>query len=323
MPFFVRPPRGPATEDVVLLSRPCTYLAYANEHIHEDNPGAQLVFGHTMRHRPGGRVAHEHREFGLSIYDLHATASGVCYSSWLRPILNMRPDAASAPRSLRAAYRRPAPRRLARAQGRRASTSSPTRTCTTRASTARALPRRPHRLRTRSTTSRPMLDALEAYVDGGGRLMYLGGNGFYWVTTPDPASRTWSRSAAGTSARDLAGASRARSTTPRRASRRAVALPRAARRNGSSASASPRTATRPHAAVLPHPGELRPARARSSSRASATTSRSATSASSSAAPRARDRPRRRRARHPAHALVVATATGYSDHYQALSEEDCW
>jgi N,N-dimethylformamidase len=32
----------------------------------------------------------------------------------------------------------------------------------------------------------PMLDALEGYLDGGGRLMYLGGNGFYWVTGIDP-----------------------------------------------------------------------------------------------------------------------------------------
>jgi N,N-dimethylformamidase len=28
----------------------------------------------------------------------------------------------------------------------------------------------------------PMLDGLEAYLAAGGRLMYLGGNGFYWVT---------------------------------------------------------------------------------------------------------------------------------------------
>jgi N,N-dimethylformamidase len=31
--------------------------------------------------------------------------------------------------------------------------------------------------------SGPMLDALRAYLDGGGRVMYLGGNGFYWVTS--------------------------------------------------------------------------------------------------------------------------------------------
>jgi N,N-dimethylformamidase len=31
----------------------------------------------------------------------------------------------------------------------------------------------------------PMMDALEAYLAGGGRMMYLGGNGFYWVTAID------------------------------------------------------------------------------------------------------------------------------------------
>ena len=34
--------------------------------------------------------------------------------------------------------------------------------------------------------TRPMLDALDAYLDNGGRVMYLGGNGFYWVTGVDP-----------------------------------------------------------------------------------------------------------------------------------------
>ncbi len=31
-----------------------------------------------------------------------------------------------------------------------------------------------------------MLDALEEYLGAGGRLMYLGGNGFYWITSFDP-----------------------------------------------------------------------------------------------------------------------------------------
>jgi N,N-dimethylformamidase len=31
-----------------------------------------------------------------------------------------------------------------------------------------------------------MLDAVKAWLDDGGRLMYLGGNGFYWVTSIDP-----------------------------------------------------------------------------------------------------------------------------------------
>ena len=31
-----------------------------------------------------------------------------------------------------------------------------------------------------------MFSALEAFLRSGGRIMYLGGNGFYWVTTVDP-----------------------------------------------------------------------------------------------------------------------------------------
>ena len=32
----------------------------------------------------------------------------------------------------------------------------------------------------------PMMDALSQYLAAGGRVMYLGGNGFYWVTAVDP-----------------------------------------------------------------------------------------------------------------------------------------
>jgi N,N-dimethylformamidase len=32
-----------------------------------------------------------------------------------------------------------------------------------------------------------MLDALQAYRDTGGKLVYLGGNGFYWKIALDPA----------------------------------------------------------------------------------------------------------------------------------------
>jgi N,N-dimethylformamidase len=35
-----------------------------------------------------------------------------------------------------------------------------------------------------------MLDAAQEYLNGGGRLMYLSGNGFYWVTALDPTTQT-------------------------------------------------------------------------------------------------------------------------------------
>ena len=38
-------------------------------------------------------------------------------------------------------------------------------------------------------TSPQMHDALHTWLGRGGRLMYMGGNGFYWVTVPDPTGR--------------------------------------------------------------------------------------------------------------------------------------
>jgi N,N-dimethylformamidase len=35
-------------------------------------------------------------------------------------------------------------------------------------------------------TTGPMFDAIEAYLQSGGRFMYMGGNGFYWVTEYNP-----------------------------------------------------------------------------------------------------------------------------------------
>ena len=45
---------------------------------------------------------------------------------------------------------------------------------------------RPHR---RNSLILDMLDYLHAYVEGGGRLMYMGANGFYWVINYDPENK--------------------------------------------------------------------------------------------------------------------------------------
>ena len=74
-----------------------------------------------------------------------------------------------------------------------------------------------------------MLDALEGWLDDGGRLMYLGGNGFYWVTSlipTEPHVLEVRRGHAGTRVWAL-GAGRGASRLDRRA-RRALAVPRPA-----------------------------------------------------------------------------------------------
>ena len=94
MPFFVRRPSGrPEREDPLLaptgdLSGLC-------------QPRLQLRptrFNEMLAKPPGrsstaGAAPRPASELGRSLYDLHSDGSGICYSSRLRPVLNMRPMA--------------------------------------------------------------------------------------------------------------------------------------------------------------------------------------------------------------------------------------
>jgi N,N-dimethylformamidase len=91
VPFAVRPPRGKATAKVVYLLPSASYLAYANERMATDAPLAQLLTGKLSTLSQQNVYLDRHREYGASCYDSHSDGSGVCYSSRLRPILNMRP----------------------------------------------------------------------------------------------------------------------------------------------------------------------------------------------------------------------------------------
>ena len=114
----------------------------------------------------------------------HADGSGVAYSSRLRPVLNFTAQLSFLARRPRLGglpvQCRHASLRLARAQGRRVRRDH-------RRGPARGGPRA-HRATTRSimTGTHPeyhstaMWDAMKAWIDRGGRLMYMGGNGWYW-----------------------------------------------------------------------------------------------------------------------------------------------
>ncbi|MEM9440740.1 MAG: N,N-dimethylformamidase beta subunit family domain-containing protein [Pseudomonadota bacterium] len=97
--FFVRPPRGQKGKagrpKVAFLVPTASYMAYANDHSHLDAEGAEMMMGRLLVYQPTDLYLQEHREFGNALYDTHSDGSGVCYSSYLRPILNMRPKYAS------------------------------------------------------------------------------------------------------------------------------------------------------------------------------------------------------------------------------------
>jgi N,N-dimethylformamidase len=114
---------------------------------------------------------------------VHTDGSGICYSSRLRPILNMRPKVQTATAGIGSMlWGYNADTHLTdwlEAQG-----------FAFDVATDEDLDRegiellRHYNVVLTGThpeyTSKPMLDALQNYVGGGGRLMYMGGNGFYW-----------------------------------------------------------------------------------------------------------------------------------------------
>lgn len=89
--FVVRPaPDGPRAR-VLYLFPLATYMAYANEHFGTNDGLVELHLNRALVIHPHQVFLNEHREYGHSLYDRHSDGSGVCYSSRLRPLLNLRP----------------------------------------------------------------------------------------------------------------------------------------------------------------------------------------------------------------------------------------
>jgi N,N-dimethylformamidase len=190
IPFFVRPPHGTASSPVAFLVPTLTYMAYANERMYwNDDYNAKRARVSPLTTLPPelDQFMAEHRELGLSLYDVHSDGSGCCYSSRLRPILNMRPK-------YRAWRLHEAPRHFAAdlyLVGWLESRGFPYDIITDE-DLHREGAQLLRRYQVVLTGSHPeyvteaMHSSIRDYLHSGGRLMYLGGNGFYWVTAIDP-----------------------------------------------------------------------------------------------------------------------------------------
>jgi N,N-dimethylformamidase len=179
IPFIVRPPRDRAVHPVALWLPTFTYAAYANRRDVGGDPYGEF----EPETCAGDEQLARHAEWGLSAYDLHADGSGAAMSSLARPIPNLRPSyragLVNAPRHL------PADLYLVDWLER---IGVPVDVFGDEDVHDQGLELL-RRYATVVTGSHPEyvtheeLDAVEAYTNAGGRLMYLGGNGFYWVTT--------------------------------------------------------------------------------------------------------------------------------------------
>ncbi|MEU6262846.1 N,N-dimethylformamidase beta subunit family domain-containing protein [Saccharopolyspora shandongensis] len=185
MPFVVTPAAHRAPVLVVLPT--WTYLAYANWRTYAEYEQERVDL---YKERRGvderDHWLARHPEFGRSLYDVHTDGSGVFYSTRRRPIIALRPD-----------YYTPTTRGfrhfgqdlqlLAWLDERGEDYAVVTDDEVEREGTALL-----GRYRVVVTGSHPeycsagMLDSYLAHTNSGGRLMYLGGNGFYQVTARHP-----------------------------------------------------------------------------------------------------------------------------------------
>ncbi|MDP6567182.1 MAG: N,N-dimethylformamidase, partial [Alphaproteobacteria bacterium] len=172
IPFFVLPPKGRASAGAALLLPTATYMSYANT---RQRLRPSLLFGDGAPEWVNDGFLASHPEVGHSHYDPHDDRSGVHYSSRLRPVLNMKPGD-NRPWGL------PVDLNIVAWLDQ---IDQPVDIITDEDLHAEGEALlRPYRCVL--TGSHPeyystaMLDAVDGYLSGGGRLMYLGGNGFYW-----------------------------------------------------------------------------------------------------------------------------------------------
>jgi len=172
--FYMRPPRGGPRARAAFLASTATYLCYSNYRMRMRPGPAELFIGALPIVDTTDLLLMHHPALGASTYDTHSDGSGVCHVSRLRPIVNVRPTG-----------------RLwnlfldlclldwleAHEQRYDVITDDDLHT--------EGLPLldgysvvltgcHPEYV------SREMMEALAAYLGRGGRLMYMGGNGFYW-----------------------------------------------------------------------------------------------------------------------------------------------
>jgi N,N-dimethylformamidase len=188
IPFFVVSPLGKSQAKIAVIMSTFTYTIYQNNARIEflgspqwrETWRAQTKAWGGYPHNPG-----DHPEYGWSTYNYHTDGTGICFASWQRPMLNVRIGYITFPHeNLRASGLRhyPADHHLLSWLERRGYEFDVITDWELHTNGLEAL----KDYVVVMTGSHPeyhtreMLDALQAYRDGGGRFCYLGGNGFYW-----------------------------------------------------------------------------------------------------------------------------------------------
>ena len=181
IPFFVTPKKPKAKIAVQMAT--FTYLAYANLALYFDGSLTQAIYGMTPIISEEDIELYKLSEFGLSTYDHHSDGEGVCFSSWKRPILNMRPKFRGGGVSFPWAF--PADLSLLWWLENENYDFEIITDHDVHYKGSKVLQNYKAVINVTHPEyySTEMLDATEEYLRNGGRFLYLGGNGYYWVTT--------------------------------------------------------------------------------------------------------------------------------------------
>ncbi|SFN35585.1 N,N-dimethylformamidase [Roseovarius lutimaris] len=180
IPFFVCAPRAQPKAKLCVLISTFTYTIYGN-HARPDYDRSwqdRITAWNAYPHTPA-----EHPQYGLSTYNYHTDGSGICHASHHRPLFNLRPGYLTFGATPCSGLRHfPADMHLIswlHAKGidydlitDRELHDEGVAAITGYAAVTTGTHPEYHTAKT--------LDALRDYRDGGGSLMYLGGNGFYW-----------------------------------------------------------------------------------------------------------------------------------------------
>ncbi|MBA2589176.1 MAG: N,N-dimethylformamidase large subunit [Alphaproteobacteria bacterium] len=180
VPVFVLPPPDTATAKVALLFPTYTYQVYANfeRDNFDDAFRARRAQWGVYPHHPA-----EHKEFGLSTYNFHRDGSGVAFSSLRRPVLSFRAGQMAYVDLKGSGLRHfPADMHLALWLDKMGIAWDAITDHDLEREGVALLPRYACVLTgTHPEYQTPgTLDALRDWLGEGGRLCYLGGNGFYW-----------------------------------------------------------------------------------------------------------------------------------------------
>ena len=182
--FAVRPARNAVSGNTVCFLMPtASYIAYANHRLGLDVPGTEVGMGRLVEIDRHHAFLQQHPEFGFSLYEIHGDGSGVFHSSRNRPIVDMQPGVKGFLGGLGSNIWQFNADTHITGWLDHEDIAYDVITDEDLHHEGLSLLRRYNVVMTGTHPeyySLQMLNAVQGFVDRGGRLMYLGGNGYYW-----------------------------------------------------------------------------------------------------------------------------------------------